>query len=72
MDNAGEAIKKMRELRARNKGRYAFAEYLTGEDKTLNLLTKMFELYPELAKEWYREIWEDDRKISEIGEKLCE
>ena len=69
MDDATTSLLgQIRKLRRLNRAAYAILE----EDKTMDIVSRFYAYDLKAAKEWHRQIIENDAKILELSRKLCE
>ena len=61
-------MRDIRQARMYNRALYAGLE----DDKTMDLVERLYEQNPELAKKWHRSVLENDTRILELTRELCE
>ncbi len=61
-------MKEIRRARMANRALYAGLE----DDHTMDLVERMYQQDPELAKRWHRMVLENDIRILELTKELCE
>ncbi len=63
-----EIMRDIRRARMANRALYAGLE----DDRTMDLVERMYQQDPELAKRWHRMVLENDAQILELTRELCE
>ncbi len=62
-----EVMREIRRARMSNRLLYAGLE----DDKTMDLVERMYQQNPELAKRWHREVLPNDLRNAELTAELC-
>ena len=63
-----EIMRDIRRARMANRALYTGLE----DDATMDLVERMYQQDPELAKKWHRMVLENDLRILELTKELCE